>query len=66
MIANWALIVVIIYNGNPVWETIGIFPTQRACFAALEREQIAHDRLPHKGRVERFYRCNAPTGRPEP
>jgi hypothetical protein len=33
---------VIIYNGNPVWETIGIFPTQRACFAALEREQLAN------------------------
>jgi hypothetical protein len=33
MIANWALIVVTIYGGNPVWETIGIYPTQRACFA---------------------------------
>lgn len=66
MIANWALIVVIIYGGNPVWETVGVFPTQRACFAALEREQLANDRLPHKADVERYYRCNAPTGRFEP
>jgi hypothetical protein len=64
MIANWALIVVTIYGGNPVWETVDILPTQRACFAALERDQLAHDRLPHKDGAERFYRCNAPTGRP--
>jgi hypothetical protein len=38
MIANWALVVVTILSGNPVWETIGVFPTQQACFAALERE----------------------------
>jgi hypothetical protein len=50
--------------GNPVWETVGIFPTQRACFAALERDQLAHDRLPDKATAERFYRCEAPTGRP--
>jgi hypothetical protein len=66
MIANWALIVVTIYGGNPVWETIGVFPTQRACFTALERDQLANDRLPHKASVERFYRCDAPTGRSKP
>jgi hypothetical protein len=66
LIANWALIVVIITNGNPVWETIDVFPTQRACFAALERDQLAHDRLPHKGNTERFYRCDAPTEKPGP
>ena len=66
MIANWALIMVTIYGGNPVWETIGVFPTQRACFAALERDQLANDRLPHKGNAERFYCCEAPTRRPQP
>jgi hypothetical protein len=66
VIANWALIVVSIYGGNPIWETIGVFSTQRACFAALERDQLANDRLRHKADVERFYRCNPPTGRSEP
>jgi hypothetical protein len=71
MIANWALIVVTIYSGTPLWETVGIFPTQRACFTALERDQLAHDRIAHQGdagrpyRSERYYRCDAPTGRPE-
>lgn len=36
------------------------FDTQQACFAALEREQLTHDRVPIAG-VERYYRCSAPT-----
>jgi hypothetical protein len=54
MIANWALVVVTIHSGTPIWETIDVFPTQHACFAALERDQLAHDRLPDKGSVERY------------
>jgi hypothetical protein len=33
MIADWALILVSLYGGSPVWETIGVFPTPRACFS---------------------------------
>jgi hypothetical protein len=69
MVIHWALIMVTLYSGHvdapvpfPTWEGLGIFDTQQACFAALEREQIARDRVPQAG-VERYYRCNAPTGR---
>ena len=65
MIANWALIMVTIHLGVPIWELEDILPTRRACFAALERVQLAHDRLPHKEGIERFYRCDAPTGEPK-
>jgi hypothetical protein len=71
VIANWALVVVTIYGGNPLYETLGVFPTQRACFAELERDQLVTDRdLPQRAGAPsvgaRFYRCNAPTGRSEP
>jgi len=63
LIANWALVVVTIHSYSsgpplPTWEGLGVFPTQRACFAALERDQLAND---SKGGTERYYRCNAPT-----
>jgi hypothetical protein len=49
MIADWALIAVTIYGGYSVRETVRVFPTQPECFAALERDQVAHDRVPPKG-----------------
>jgi hypothetical protein len=66
MIASWILVIAIItYSDNsvwkPVWQPIAVFPTQRECFAALEREQLAHDHLPHKTGVLYFYRCDAPS-----
>jgi hypothetical protein len=77
MIANWALVVVVLNTGHvpdptvvfATWETLGIFETRQACFAALEREQLAHDRVfaqYPKTVIGSYYRCNAPTGRPGP
>jgi hypothetical protein len=45
---------------GPVWQTLGVFDTQQECFAALEDNQLAADRLlnvPHLS-VSRYYRCD--------
>jgi hypothetical protein len=52
----WALVVITIHSGTPIWEPLDVFPTRQACFAALEREQITHD----QAGVKRYYRCDAP------
>jgi hypothetical protein len=69
LIANWALVMVILHIADgdvfPTWEGLGVFETQQACFAALEREQLAHDRIFSKYPETvkgSYYRCEAPAG----
>jgi hypothetical protein len=45
---------------DPVWKTLGVFYPQQECFAALEDNQLAADRVldvPDLS-VSRYYRCD--------
>jgi hypothetical protein len=82
VIFHWALVMVTLWCAQggflrpceggggqdifPTWESRGLYDTQAECFAALQRMQIARDRVPNPNpaRYGTYYRCDSPTGNP--